>query len=730
MESTFSCMTFLALSLMLLWIPFSVSSAATAAAAVQPTMTYPCSVCRCSITVLQRGQSIAADCSNLLLTETPFDLPRKIGTLDMSKNEVNSSHLLHLYRYPNLRHLNASFNAFTDFDVNFDISKDQFLTRNFQILTLDLSGNLLRSIDNHAFANMPYIREIIGLEARVFPPDSLNQLTDLQKISVTSHQTVIPEKLFHNLRVSYLKLNVTEAFYLPERIFRHPHRSLLSNLSIIGENIKELHVDTLRSLVLLKHIEIVGPKMRLPAHLFHDDVHGPNSNEEMPVNLKTIRISGVRSLPSTIFHKQKSLEHLELHGVEDLPFGLFESVTMDSLDLSGCDIYELQSESFQGLSSLRVLNLSDTHLTSIKVSAFTGLQSLTSLDLSNNFIDNIAPALFDKLRRTLVTLVISNNSLNALDKNAFRNMMSLEKLDLSKNNISSLPLSLLGDLGKLAELNLKENQLHNIPPNVLEAQVNMENLDLGTNLLNGLPSNVFDTTRSLRRVDLSANNITFLPKDIFKTTRFLETVKLTGNPIHCGCDILFLPQNIIGLELHGYCSSPKEYAYMQIQDVQIGDMCISTSTLPTTLPRGISISPTPVVTVSDEPEVSSQLVDSLGSTGWMVSSYVGIQPSTTLSDTNMSAPYNDSFRADVGMAHDVGHVFGSFGLDGFYIAMGVVAAVSIFGSIAMAIYRKRQTSRSMVYIVNPEGSNDQTSDDVVGSFARVGPGSFDGVGND
>ncbi|XP_033745594.1 toll-like receptor 6 [Pecten maximus] len=293
--------TFFVLYLVLLWIPFSTSAATPTAAAVKPTMTYPCSVCRCLITVLQRGQSIAADCSNLLLTETPLDLPRIIGTLDMSENKVNSSYFLHLDKYPNLRHLNASFNTF----ANFDVSKDQILSSNFQILTLDLSGNVLKSVDNHTFDNMPYIREIRGLEALKFLPNSLNQLTDLQKLSVTSHQIDIPEELFHNLMISYLKLNATKTIYLPEKLFRHPHRSLLSNLSIIGGEIKELHVDTLRSLVLLKHIEIVGPNMRLPAHLFHDDAQGPTTNEDMPVNLKTIRIIGVRSLPRTIFHKQK-----------------------------------------------------------------------------------------------------------------------------------------------------------------------------------------------------------------------------------------------------------------------------------------------------------------------------------------------------------------------------------------------------------------------------------------
>lgn len=698
-------MTLLVLYMWFWWVMVSAEDVPT-------TSTYSCSVCKCSETKLQRGRSISADCSNLGLYETPLSLPKKIGTLDMSRNAVNSSQLLHLNKYPTLRHLNASFNRISDFEI----PKVKY---NLQVLTLDLTGNVLTVINDGAFDKMPYIREIIGLEALEFSPKSLNQLTDLQRLSIVSHQTDIPQDLFSNLKISNLQVNVTHATHLPRKLFRYRTRSLLSNLTLCGTVLQELHEDSLRGLVLLNHIVIEAPNMRsLPSRLFHDTSDESN-NEDMPVNLKVVRVIGIRSLPRTIFHKQKSLEHIELHGVEDLPFGLFESVTLDSLDLSGSEIRNLPSDWFSKLSSLRHLNLSNTGLYTIDLSAFNGLQSLNTLDISNNHLERITQALFHQVRRTLITLVAANNSLEELDNDAFDNMLSLEKLDLSKNHLKGLSPSIFSDLGKLVDVNLKENRIHSIPSGILDSQVNMEDLDLGTNLLTGLPSDLFNTTRSLRRINLSGNNITFLPKGIFGTTHFLETVQLGSNPIHCSCDIFLLPKSMFGLELHGLCSSPQEHASIPIEDVPSHyiEACLLTTTIPTIVTRGISISPTPVLVGTDTDSLTvSGSMDSLGSTEpWAAQSSFHIQPTSSLTDSNANFSFNFNFShgGEFGAAKRRSEVFGALGLHGFYIATSVVASVFIIASVVMAIYRKRRASRSMMYVVNPDDSNVQANDDVV-----------------
>ncbi len=59
------------------------------------------------------------------------------------------------------------------------------------------------------------------------------------------------------------------------------------------------------------------------------------------------------------------------------------------LDLSSLGIKSIETDSFQGLSHLRLLDLSNNHIKKLEAYAFRGLENLEYLYLQNNKIEEI-----------------------------------------------------------------------------------------------------------------------------------------------------------------------------------------------------------------------------------------------------------------------------------------------------------------------------------------------------
>ena len=106
--------------------------------------------------------------------------------------------------------------------------------------------------------------------------------------------------------------------------------------------------------------------------------------------------------------------------------------------LYGNQITSIDPDIFNGLTSLRHLNLNDNQLTLIELGVFNGLTNLQELYLNSNHVESIELGAFNELTN-LRNLNLDNNHLTSIVSGVFNGLDNLQFLDLANNRLTSLP---------------------------------------------------------------------------------------------------------------------------------------------------------------------------------------------------------------------------------------------------------------------------------------------------
>uniref|UniRef100_K1QB71 Guanine nucleotide-binding protein G(i) subunit alpha n=1 Tax=Magallana gigas TaxID=29159 RepID=K1QB71_MAGGI len=503
---------------------------------------------------------------------------------------------------------------------------------------IDFTGNKLEFFSPGSLDNLKYLDTIRGLEAEYFSDSAFLGFESLGTLEITFSQSNISENIFSNLKISSLNLRFLSSETIPARIL-HFGQKYLSDLTIFAPKVTQLSESMFNGLSLLGRLRLHFESLQsLPVHLFSNP-----SADAMPRHLLRLTIQGVKSLPRDILRGQQRLESLTLSGVEDLPSGIFDEIqTLHHLNLSTSNVRRISPYWFSNLGSLKSLNLSSTGLQELRNDSFIGLNSLSVLDLSHNDLNSLPESAFEYFKETLQSLNITGNSIDYIQEKIFRGLFSLQSLDLSYNGIVKVSTKAFTDLSKLQILNLRNNSLYYIPEDVLQYQKDLRILDLASNNLTTLPQNLLQNAISLRVLDLSNNPVSTFPEWFLAHSRFLEFLILEGNPLHCDCRLFVVESQTSGpmLNMTGVCLSPDSL-------------------------RG-------------QPDVTSF--------------------NQTTTD---SRPTRVSEKPVVFEGKDFGSVSSS-GMKAFYIAIGVIGALFVFGVIAHVVRRGRLGIRSRSYSINQE----------------------------
>ncbi|XP_014815867.1 PREDICTED: toll-like receptor 7 [Calidris pugnax] len=287
----------------------------------------------------------------------------------------------------------------------------------------------------------------------------------------------------------------------------------------------------------------------------------------------------------------------------------------ETLDLSRNNIFFINPSDFQGLGSLRCLNLSGNAISqTLNGSEFSSLSGLKYLDFSDNRIDLLYSTAFKELQ-LLEVLDLSNNkyyflaegvshtlsfmknlahlkklmmneneistSINTgmesqslqilefrgnrldvlwMDGNAkylsfFKNLTSLEQLDISFNSLSFLPADVFQGMPPgLKTLNLTNNQMKSFNWGKLQYLKKLVTLDLSNNLLSTVPRELSNCSSTLQELMLRNNRIQRLTKHFLRGAFKLKYLDLSANKIEIIKKSSF-PENVINnlrmLLLHG-----------------------------------------------------------------------------------------------------------------------------------------------------------------------------------
>ena len=113
--------------------------------------------------------------------------------------------------------------------------------------------------------------------------------------------------------------------------------------------------------------------------------------------------------------------------------------------LSDENITALAAGDFDGLTSLRGLDLGTNSLSTLPADVFDGLTALSSLYLNFNSLSSLPAGVFDELT-ALTWLFLNNNSLSTLPAGVFDELTALTTLSLNNNSLSTLPAGVFEDL--------------------------------------------------------------------------------------------------------------------------------------------------------------------------------------------------------------------------------------------------------------------------------------------
>uniref|UniRef100_A0A2A4K634 LRRCT domain-containing protein n=1 Tax=Heliothis virescens TaxID=7102 RepID=A0A2A4K634_HELVI len=289
------------------------------------------------------------------------------------------------------------------------------------------------------------------------------------------------------------------------------------------------------------------------------------ADRTVPVNvinslrtLENFRMSGTKlSLSSHEFTNSSHLSFLELSmgGIREIPDDAFNGLTsLKTLNVWGNNIKEVGVNSFRGLDSLQELSLDDNHISKMAAGSLNHVPQLKAISLIRNQLEELPPGLFQNLTNLEnITIQMNTGSLK-LHNDSFSNLSSLKNLiledcsikvleqpirdchviqylSLNTNEIEHIPLSFFKDMASLQRLDLSYNRIKRLDAGVFQALKNLEFLNLDRNHLEVLPDFLFSGLKKLTNISINNNYLTHISDLAFQGAANLKSISLKSNKL-------------------------------------------------------------------------------------------------------------------------------------------------------------------------------------------------------
>lgn len=551
-------------------------------------------------------------CNNGKLSSVPAGLPDNIEELQLNYNHIQTLQDNSLLQYPSLNTLSLACNSMqkleantfkdskllqnlnlanNDLDIGYqetscalkklaglrhlDLSEnnldDEMATTLLQNLTsleyLNLSGNMLRRLDETSFSDLHQLKELDLQRNVLFEIDSafdsnpklqrlslaFNYLTCLTDFHMTqlvvlnaSHNFIewfiSRQDLNDTFQLETLDLSDNKLLFFPFL----PSQSHLRNLYLSHNRVSfyEQLLDNDTSPDSPKTVEFYNLKRymnNVTVQLWNDSLHGDISS------LEILDLSGnlVQYFPQGFIHKMPVLSRLRMYTncLETLNLTLEHfSGSLYELDISNNRLNQIVADegTLTTFGNLTYLNLSLNGLDGLSTGLFSSLSSLRSVDLSYNNIDICFP----------VEAETSTDNISACVD--WRNIVSLRQLYLKGCNLKRIPLSSFTGLS-LTHLELSDNSGLIVQQSLQSLSRMLQHLGLGNTQIQDFDFSNFQSLKSLnisgnfltklppsllsldlKLLDLRDNRLSTIPSGQAKTLApKLQTLFLTGNPFNC-----------------------------------------------------------------------------------------------------------------------------------------------------------------------------------------------------
>lgn len=539
-------------------------------------------------------------CNNGTLTSVPARLPDNIEELQLNHNEIQTLQNNSL-SYPALNTLSLVWNNLEKLQFNtfrtsklletlhlannnlhigyqetshalktlprlrvLDLSENKLneemaaaLLRNLTSLEyLNLSGNLLRRLDETTFRDLHQLKELDLQRNIMYEIEAAFDSTPkLQRLNLAFnslpclydfHMTqLVVLNASHNFIEWFISRQDQNDTYQLETIDLSHNKLLFFPFLPSQSNLRNLYLSH-NSIGFYEHlasnatiinsttaVEFYNMKKNMDnitVQLWDENYHGDISS----VEILDLRGNQVQYFPQGFFHKMPSLHRLLMR------MNCLETLNLTSEEISG-SLYELDVSNnrlskvvvdegtITCLSNLTYLNLSFNGLKWLPSGLISSLPNLTSVDLSYNNVDICLPEEAETSKDTMSMCV------------HWKNIASLRQLYLKGCNLKNIPLSAFAGLS-LTHLELSDNPGLLLRDSIQGLGTTLQHLGLGNTYIQDFD---FSHLKSLKSLNISRNSIAHLPSSLLDLN--LEVLDLRDNRLST---IPWRQANILAEKLH------------------------------------------------------------------------------------------------------------------------------------------------------------------------------------
>lgn len=206
----------------------------------------------------------------------------------------------------------------------------------------------------------------------------------------------------------------------------------------------------------------------------------------------------------------------------------------------------LDSTVFRYYTKTIVMDISNNNIQTIRDDAFKNLLALETLNLSSNAIQAMNARTFhfsESVKSSLKVLDLSNNKISELSGNLFMYISELAELYLYNNRIKSLQDACFESLGRLTHLYLQNNQITGLNESMTPLR-SVAKIDLSFNSLTSLHGNETQWLISLEIFNASHNVIKYIQSNCWSQAFNLKTVDLSHNKLQSNIEnVMFVTNN-------------------------------------------------------------------------------------------------------------------------------------------------------------------------------------------
>jgi Leucine-rich repeat (LRR) protein len=199
-------------------------------------------------------------------------------------------------------------------------------------------------------------------------------------------------------------------------------------------------------------------------------------------------------------------------------------VKLETVDLRGCAISEIEPDAFGCLQNLRHLDLSKNRLSGFSLGQMP--VSLEHLNLSSNMfakIEDVFQYRTSKINARLTMLNLSESGMMSLAAKSFQGLFGLRSLDLSGNYLFEVSDDAFAGLVNIREIDLSKTYMTTITAGLFAETINLRKLNLlSTSVKYWQKGASFSNLRNILQVKINKQELTDESRQVIEKCSKLE----------------------------------------------------------------------------------------------------------------------------------------------------------------------------------------------------------------